>query len=498
MKIYSAKDIRQIDNLYIQTTGVQEQELIERAAEAFVKAFIKEEPAPDRVMVLAGPGNNGADARAIARRLREAGRQVDLWEFPKTFNRSGWQDAWQDFLVQWPKNAPVVDGLFGSGLSRPLQGDYARVVEDINALAARVYAVDIPSGLPGDGVFEGGSFIRAAVTLSFQFPKWVFFLPEYYPYVGTWQVLDIGMDTVPYPGVRLPFETIEKEKVHEGCPVPRHPFSNKYDHGHALLLAGSRGKMGAALMAARACMRMGAGALTVHVPRCGESAFYATLPEVMLSVDDRTDFSADNPERWKTYGPRHAAIGMGPGWGRNPLTAVLMERMLVDIKEKTPQLPLVLDADALYFLAAKPGLWSLLPSGTVLTPHTVEFDRLAASLGFERAVCTRDRIYQAVTMAEKNNVVVVLKGRYTLITNGQEPHLFNTTGNPGMATAGSGDVLTGMLLGLLAQGIAPYQAAVTAVYLHGQAGDRALAAFSLGQTGISAESYTAADLIRFL
>ena len=149
MKIYSAKDIRQIDNLYMQATGVQEQELIERAAEAFVKAFIKEEPAPDRVMVLAGPGNNGADARAIARRLREAGRQVDLWEFPKTFNRSGWQDAWQDFLVQWPKNAPVVDGLFGSGLSRPLQGDYARVVEDINALAARVYAVDIPSGLPG-------------------------------------------------------------------------------------------------------------------------------------------------------------------------------------------------------------------------------------------------------------------------------------------------------------------------------------------------------------
>ena len=165
-------------------------------------------------MVLAGPGNNGADARAIARRLREAGRQVDLWEFPKTFNRSGWQDAWQDFLVQWPKNAPVVDGLFGSGLSRPLQGDYARVVEDINALAARVYAVDILLRSAGDGVLkEDPLFGRRLRCLSL--PCRVFFLPEYYPYVGMWQVLDIGMDTVPYPGVRLPFETIEKEKVHE-------------------------------------------------------------------------------------------------------------------------------------------------------------------------------------------------------------------------------------------------------------------------------------------
>lgn len=171
MKIYSAKDIRQIDNLYMQATGVQEQELIERAAEAFVKAFIKEEPAPDRVMVLAGPGNNGADARAIARRLREAGRQVDLWEFPKTFNRSGWQDAWQDFLVQWPKNAPVVDGLFGSGLSRPLQGDYARVVEDINALAARVYAVDIPSGLPGTEFLKEDPLFGRRLRCLFNFPN---------------------------------------------------------------------------------------------------------------------------------------------------------------------------------------------------------------------------------------------------------------------------------------------------------------------------------------
>ena len=492
MNIYSAKDIRTIDSLYMQATGVPEQDLIERAAEAFVKAFPEAELTADRVLVLAGPGNNGADARAVARRLQETGWQVDLWEFPKTFERSGWQEIWKDFLVHWPKNAPVVDGLFGSGLTRPLQGDWASVVESINDIKAKVYAVDIPSGLPGDGaqeqqeVPEKYPVVRAAVTLSFQFPKLAFFLQECYPYVGDWQVLDIGMDIVPYPTVRLPFVTAEKEMIQTGLPGPRHPFSNKYDHGHALLLAGSRGKMGAALMAAKACMRMGAGALTVHIPRCGESSFYAALPEVMLSVDNRTDFAADNPERWKGYGPRHAAVGMGPGWGRNPMTADLMERLLVYLKEHAPQMPLILDADALYFLATQPRLWDVLPVGTVLTPHTVEFNRLAASLGFEKASSTRDRIYQAVRLAEKRNVLVVLKGRYTLITNGTEPHVFNTTGNPGMATAGSGDVLTGMVLGLLAQGIDPFKAAMAAVYLHGQAGDRAMAA------------YTATDLIDVL
>lgn len=505
MNIYSAKDIRTIDSLYMQATGVPEQDLIERAAEAFVKVFLKAEPIPDRVLVLAGPGNNGADARAVARRLQEADWQVDLWKFPKAFERSGWQEIWKDFLEHWPKNAPVVDGLFGSGLTRPLQGDWAAVVESINDIKAKVYAVDIPSGLPGDGaqeqqgVPEKYPVVRAAVTLSFQFPKLVFFLQECYPYVGDWQVLDIGMDTVPYPTVRLPFVTAEKEMIQTGLPGPRHPFSNKYDHGHALLLAGSRGKMGAALMAAKACMRVGAGALTAHIPRCGESSFYAALPEVMLSVDNRIDFASDNPERWKGYGPRHAAVGMGPGWGRNPLTADLMERLLVHLKEHAPQMPLILDADALYFLATQPRLWDVLPAGTVLTPHAVEFNRLAASLGFEKASSTRDRIYQAVRLAEKRNVVVVLKGRYTLITNGTEPHVFNTTGNPGMATAGSGDVLTGMVLGLLAQGIDPSKAAVAAVYLHGQAGDRAMAAVLQGsQTEYGVAAYTATDLIDFL
>jgi len=191
------------------------------------------------------------------------------------------------------------------GFVEALAGRLAAVVESINALQAKVYAVDIPSGLPGDGV-EGQQWVsekypvvRAAVTLSFNFQNWFSF---YRMLSVCWDgKLDIGMDTVPYPTVRFPFVIAEKEMIQTGLPGPRHPFSNKYDHGHALLLAGSRGKMGAALMAAKACMRMGAGALTVHIPRCGESSFYATLPEVMLSIDNRTDFAADNPERWKGY-----------------------------------------------------------------------------------------------------------------------------------------------------------------------------------------------------
>ena len=188
----------------------------------------------------------------------------------------------------------MVDGLFGSGLSRPLEGLYTFVVESVNALKFKVYAVDIPSGLPGDGQFTESKavcppVVRADVTLAFQFPKLAFFLPENYPYVGDWEVLDIGMGCMDYPGISVPFVTTDAARVQSGLPPKRHPFSHKYNHGHALLLAGSRGKMGAALMAARACMRTGAGMLTAHVPACGEVPFYTALPEAMLSVDSRAD-----------------------------------------------------------------------------------------------------------------------------------------------------------------------------------------------------------------
>ncbi len=481
--------------------GVEEKDLIERAAAAFVKALLAKEQTPAEVWVVAGPGNNGADARSVAALLQEKGSKVTLWDFPATFAHAHWKKEWESALAQLPKETLLIDGLFGSGLSRPLEGAYAYVVERINAWQGRVYAIDVPSGLPGEGrlgadVKPWGPVVKAEATLAFQFPKLAFFLPENHLYVGEWEVLDIGMGAMEYSGIKLPFVTIEGAEEALEFPPKRSPFSHKYDYGHALLLAGSRGKMGAALMAARACMRMGTGLLTVHVPECGECPFYTALPEAMLSVDSRVHIAGDLPKGLKEGTQKYAALGIGPGWGRDPVTVALLKRLLVLLKEKSSQTPCVLDADALYMLSEHPFLMDLLPEGTVLTPHSGEFDRLAVALGLQKATCSYNRIIQAVTLAKKWKVIIVLKGRYTLITEGKKPNMFNTTGNPGMATAGSGDVLTGIILSLLAQGVPSYRAAAIGVFLHGRAGD--LAAGIVGDGVAQTASFTATDIINHL
>ncbi|MDY0240083.1 MAG: NAD(P)H-hydrate dehydratase, partial [Bacteroidales bacterium] len=277
----------------------------------------------------------------------------------------------------------------------------------------------------------------------------------------------------------------------EHFPRKRHPFSYKNNFGHALLIAGSRGKTGAALLSARSCLRMGTGLLTVHVPATGEAAFYASLPEAMLSVDKRTDVSGDLPAGLVHGKGVYTAIGAGPGLGTASETSGLMRQLLGLLNEMKPAPPLVLDADALNIISANPVMLSMMPAGTVITPHPGEFDRLFAACGGTKAKDSQERAMQAVRMARERNIVIVLKGRYTLTATPEEPHWFNPTGNPGMATAGSGDVLTGIILGLLSQGYDSQTAAVLGVYLHGMAGDNA----------VSSRQHThllAGDIIDFL
>jgi len=476
MNVYRTQDIRTIDRLFMETTGETEQQLIARAAHAFVQAFLEEEKVPGNVLVVAGPGNNGADARSIAILLKEKGWQVQLMDFAGNMSESEQDEAWQDLLSGFHRDTLVVDGLFGSGLTRPVTGRYGRVIDDINNLNAKVYAVDIPSGLPGEGLpAPSGSVIRASVTYVFQFPKFSFFFAESYPYVGDWKVLDIGMGSMDYPGVECPFVMTSREFFDKHFPGKRHPFSYKNNFGHALLIAGSRGKTGAALLAARSCLRTGAGLLTVHVPAAAETAFYASLPEAMLSVDKRADISADLPGGLIHGKTVFSAIGAGPGLGTAAETSGLMGQLLGSLNEMKPAPSLVLDADALNTVSANPVMLSMIPAGTVITPHPGEFDRLAAAYGESKAKNGQERALQAVKMARERNIVVVLKGRYTLIATPEGPHRFNPTGNPGMATAGSGDVLTGIILALLAQSYEPSLAAVLGVYLHGKAGDKAIA-----------------------
>ncbi len=474
MNVYRTEDIRTIDRLFMEKTGETEKQLIARAARAFVKAFLQQERVPGNVLVAAGPGNNGADARSIAMLLKENDWQVQLMDFAGTMHESEQDDLWQGFIAGFHRDTIVIDGLFGSGLSRPVTGRYGRIIESVNNLNAKVYAVDIPSGLPGEGLPDpSGAVVRAQVTYAFQFPKFSFFFAEAYPYTGDWKVLDIGMGSMDYHGVECPFVMTPPEYVKKHFPRIRHPFSYKNNFGHALLIAGSRGKTGAALLAARSCLRAGSGLLTVHVPSAGETAFYTSLPEAMLSVDRRTDVSGDLPGGLYHGKTIFSAIGAGPGLGTAPETSGLMGQLLDLFNEMKPAPPLVLDADALNIISANPVMMSLIPEGTVITPHPGEFDRLVAACGGSKAKNGQERAFQAVKMAREKDIVVVLKGRYTLIATPVGPHWFNSTGNPGMATAGSGDVLTGIILSLLAQGYDPQKAAVVGVYLHGLAGDRA-------------------------
>lgn len=479
MHIYRTKDIRHIDKCYTDSTGVSEEALIERAAGAFVHAFTCRETVPGKVLVIAGPGNNGADTRSVARLLEARGWETCLWNFPDASSVDPVREAWDMCLKQLPAGLRVVDGLFGSGLSRPVTGPFARIIEDINNLGAKVYAVDIPSGLQGDGNTEvAGPVVRATVTLTFQFPKLAFFFAENFRYTGEWEVLDIGMGARDYPGVSTPYRMIEPVWVNRLFPRKRHPFSYKNQYGHALLLAGSRGKVGAALLAARSCLRMGTGLLTVHVPAVGEIPFYSALPEAMLSVDSHAHYAGDMPSGLELGQQVFTAVGAGPGLGKSPETVCLMERLLTRLAACVQIPRLVLDADALNIVSENPRLLSLIPARSVLTPHPGEFDRLAAACGLNKPAGGCHRVMQAIQIAAEQDLVVVLKGRYTLIATPKGPHWFNSTGNPGMATAGSGDVLTGIILGLLAQGYDPAEAAVLGVYLHGKAGDSAVAASS--------------------
>jgi ADP-dependent NAD(P)H-hydrate dehydratase / NAD(P)H-hydrate epimerase len=475
MNVYRTQDIRTIDRLFMEKTGETEKQLITRAARAFVQAFLQQEKAPGNVLVVAGPGNNGADARSIAQLLKENGWRIQLMDFAGPLAESEQDGIWQGVLSGFKRDTIVIDGLFGSGLTRPVTGRYGRIIEGINNLNTKVYAVDIPSGLPGEGLPDpSGAIVRASVTYAFQFPKFSFFFAEAYPYTGEWKVLDIGMGSMEYPGVECSFVMTSREYFDEHFPGKRHPFSYKNNFGHALLIAGSRGKMGAALLAARSCLRTGAGLLTVHIPSAVEGAFYASLPEAMLSVDTRTDVTGDLPGGLAHGKTAFSAIGAGPGMGTASETSGLMGQLLGMLNEMKPAPSLVLDADALNTISANPMMMSLIPAGTVITPHPGEFDRLVAAWGWSKATNGQERAMQAVKMAREKNIVVVLKGRYTLTTTPEGPHWFNPTGNPGMATAGSGDVLTGIILALLARGYKPSIAAVVGAYLHGKAGDKAL------------------------
>ncbi|MDD2641831.1 MAG: NAD(P)H-hydrate dehydratase [Bacteroidales bacterium] len=475
MNVYYTDDIRSIDADYCAQTGTSEEELIARAARAFTSAFLRDfVPSVEEALVIAGPGNNGADARGVAGLLRQRGWKVYLHDLTDGRTPEQHDKEWKTVLKTLDSRVPVIDGLLGSGLSRPITGTFRQMITDINTLPNPVYAVDIPSGLPGqENIPPDAVIVCAQKTYTFQFPKLNFFFEDNYKYVGEWEVLDIGMGNGDYSRIKTPFRTVDASFIDAIYTTKRNPFAHKNTFGHALLIAGSKGKMGAALLSAAACMRTGAGLLTAHIPARGEVPFHTSLPEAMLSLDYDRDCVTHLPGTIATGGVRYRAVGAGPGLGTGRATAAMLGELLDMYVSRADRPALVLDADALNIIASAPGYLSKIPVGTVLTPHPKEFDRLACAAGMPAAGSGYDRAMQAVEFSRRFGVVLLLKGHFSLICTPDGPHWFNTTGNPGMATAGSGDVLTGIILGLLTQGYPPEQAAIAGAYIHGQAGDRA-------------------------
>lgn len=504
MKILSATQLKEIDAYTIEHEPVSSIDLMERASRAVTDEICARWSVETPVTIFAGPGNNGGDALAIARMLCLAGYKVVVYLFNTGDKLSPDCQTNKDRLVALQEEKQhelgsrnvefievvnsftppklesgdlVLDGLFGTGLSRPLNGGFASVVKYINASPSTVVAIDVPSGLMcEDNTYNVmNHVIQADFTFTFQFPKLAFFFPEHEQMVGEWKVLDIGIIDPESEISQTPYFFSESQAFN-GLLKPRSRFAHKGSVGHAVLIAGKKNMAGAAILAAKACMRSGVGKLTVHTPEYNVPILQTTVPEAVLDVDDdpccfSQSFDASDFD----------AMAMGPGMGTESYTTQAFIEQITMSK-----CPMVLDADALNILGSHRGWINQLPRKCILTPHKKELFGLISTtrnsyeeLERTRELCMRQQIY------------IVIKGALSAVVTPEGAVYFNPSGNPGMATAGSGDVLTGIILALLAQGCG-YEASVRlGVYLHGLAGD--LAAEDLGY-----ESLMASDIIDYL
>lgn len=487
MKLFTCQQIAELDKFTMQLEPISSIDLMERASMQVADWIIKHLGTFRKIWFFAGPGNNGGDALAVARMLAWASFDctvyvADLGKELKgdaAINLSRLKEQ-NKVVVRMitsgndipavPEDVIVIDGLFGSGLTRPLKGLAAAIVKAINQSKAEIIAIDIPSGLMGEDNSGNDSeaIIKATYTLTFEFPKLSFLFPENYPYVGQGEVLPIDLHPDAIQNTQSPYTYLTKEFV-AGKLKKREKFSHKGTYGHALLIAGSYGKMGAAVLASRACLRSGVGLLTVHIPRRGYEILQSSVAEAMTSIDESEFVFSTVPEL-----NSFSAIGIGPGLDKKAVT----QQALLEILYAKPA-RMVLDADALNILSENKQDIALLPENAILTPHPKEFERLIGP-----SANSYERLQLQLQFSAQYKVIVLCKGAHSCITLPDGKVFFNSSGNPGMATGGSGDVLTGIILGLLAQNYTAEEATLIGVYLHGLAGD--LAAQRLSQQALVA------------
>jgi NAD(P)H-hydrate epimerase len=492
MNIYSADQIKAWDAFTIKQEPISSVDLMERAARACAEWILQGAFTKKHFHIFCGKGNNGGDGLAIARILLQHDYEVDVYIIEQ--GAAGTPDFQTNLqrlhkctqriqYIQGVESFPkiketdvVVDAIFGIGLSRPVEGLVADLIKWINNHSSFTIAIDLPTGLFSDQSSIGNTVICANHTLSFQCWKQALLMEENASFVGTAHIVPIGLHPLFEENEKSTMQMMTGDSL-KSCLLGRPPFSHKGDYGHALLVAGSKGKMGAAVLAARACMRSGAGLLTAHVPECGYPIMQMAHPEGMVSVDKDAEIFTSIPDNIQSY----RAIGMGPGLG----TAAATQGACISLLQSYQQ-PMVLDADALNIIAIRGVQHIRIPENSVLTPHPGEFERLfgSSSNHFER-------MELAIKQARLLKCVIVLKSRYTLVVSPGGEVWVNPTGNPGMAKAGSGDVLMGIITGLLARGYDSSTAARLGVYLHGYAGD-----ITASQKGL--ESILAGDIIEQL
>lgn len=491
MKIFTAAQIRACDAYTIKAANIRSAELMERAANKCA-AWIRENLPKDTLfVVLCGTGNNGGDGLAITRILHQRGNGVKafLLQFSKELsadceaNLKRLQSidaelvsivAPDTFITDIPAHIVILDAILGTGLSRPTEGWVAAFINHINQLPNKKIAIDIPSGLPADIVPDkDAAILKAQDTLSFQFYKRTFLHPESAIYAGNIHILDIGLDQAFIKATNSQYKTIEATDI-AAIYQARTPFAHKGNYGSVLMIGGSFGKMGAVSLSAKAALRAGAGLVTALIPGCGYNVMQTAVPEVMCRTSG--DMVIEKIDKWQDM-----AIGIGPGMDTDSKTANALSAFIDECK-----IPIVLDADALNIMAKQPELLAKLPKGSILTPHPKEFARL-----FGENTNTMIQTDHARIQAMRYNINIVLKGHHTAVITTEGECWYNMTGNAGMATAGAGDVLTGIITGLLAQGYEPQEAAILGVYLHGLSGD--IAARELSQ-----EALIASDIIDHL
>lgn len=472
MKILNRAQIYEADKHTLAAQEISSTDLMERAATRIFEWLDKRlQGAPLNIHIFCGIGNNGGDGLVLARQLVEHGYHVEVYvvkystsrstEFLTNLKRLKARKIWPEYLdsdspiPELSHEDLIVDCIFGIGLNRPPEPWIGLLFQALNSSKAFILSIDMPSGMYMDRPVEDPEkVISASHVLTFGGPKLVFFLPQTGNLVRQWEVLDIGLDKGYLQGVEAQYTMIQGGQL-QSAYRRRSKFSHKGTYGHALILGGSHGKIGAVALASKAALLSGAGLVTACVPECGYIPLQSLLPEVMVQTTPGMEQHVELPE-----GAAGQTMGIGMGMGTGPAVQKAFLSWL-----KLQKKPVLLDADALNILSANPEAFRFIPGQSILTPHPGELKRLLGAWKDDF-----EKLDKALEFALKWKCILLIKGAHTVVLHSGKGEI-NSTGNPGMATAGSGDVLSGIITGLLASGYPPIQAARLGVYLHGRAGD---------------------------